>query len=584
MKTYIPGKDAALEESINAFEAKLKAAGFNVEPVSWLNPVPNVWSVHIRDVDAPMNFTNGKGASKKAALASALGEYFERLSCNYFYADFYLGQEIGESEFVHYPNEKWFPLTDDDTLPDALLDDAMRAFYDPEEMLNASDLIDLQSGNEERGICALPFARQKDQQTVYVPMNIIGNLYVSNGMSAGNTKTEARSQGLSEVFERAIKNRIIAERISMPEIPDEVIARYPSIKASIDALVEEGFPIVVYDASMGGQYPVVCVTLFNPNNGTCFTSWGAHPRFQVALERTVTELLQGRSLKDLDVFEAPSFHDEDVADHHNLETHFIDSSGTVSWDMFKDTPDYAFTEWNFDGTSEEEVEWLLGKLHAEDADAYIADYDHLGVNCCRIIVPGWSEIYPPEEVQLCNNNRGTDLRDAMGMLLATDYADEEIESLFDVLEMSDFDDSYMVCELMGVAPDAGSAWKSLTIGELKCLLALAMGDLESAQEFAAWSLEYNATIYSKDRLNFMRCLIASLELAQDENRDPAEYRRAFGFNYGDAITEAVWNSISGDIRFYGLDAPEGDLTAFGAHTKLLGSYHKLQAAKAKAAN
>ncbi|UNB81051.1 YcaO-like family protein [Klebsiella pneumoniae] len=37
--------------------------------------------------------------------------------------------------------------------------------------------------------------------------------------------------------------------------------------------------------------------LFNPANGTCFASFGAHPDFGVALERTVTELLQGRSLK-----------------------------------------------------------------------------------------------------------------------------------------------------------------------------------------------------------------------------------------------------------------------------------------------
>ncbi|MBE1276840.1 30S ribosomal protein S12 methylthiotransferase accessory factor YcaO [Enterovibrio baiacu] len=581
MKTYIPGKDAALEESINRFEEKLTAYGFNVEPVSWLNPVPNVWSVHIRDVDAPMNFTNGKGASKKAALASALGEYFERLSCNYFYADFYLGDDVANAPFVHYPNEKWFPLTDDDSLPEGLLDDAMSAFYDPEDTLAASDLIDLQSGNEERGICALPFERQRDQQTVYVPMNVIGNLYVSNGMSAGNTQTEARSQALSEVFERAIKNRIIAERISLPEIPSDVMARYPSVQASIDALIAEGFPVVAYDASLGGKYPVICVALFNPNNGTCFTSWGAHPRFQVALERTVTELLQGRSLKDLDVFEAPSFHDEDVADHHNLETHFIDSSGTVSWDMFKATADIEFADWNFEGTSQEECDWLLGKLHAEDADAYIADYTHLDVNCCRVIVPGWSEIYPSEEIQLCNNNRGTDLRDAMSMLLASEYSDESVEFLFDVLEMADFDDSYMVCELMGIAPDANTAWKSLTIGELKCLLALAMGDLESAQDFAVWSLDYNATIYSQARTVFMRCLIASLELAQDDVRDPAEYRQAFGFIYGEETTDAVWDSISGDIRFFGLTAPEADLTAFGAHQKLLGSYNKLQIAKAK---
>lgn len=52
-------------------------------------------------------------ARVKAALASALGEYFERLSTNYFFADFYLGQEIANGDFVHYPTEKWFPIEDD---------------------------------------------------------------------------------------------------------------------------------------------------------------------------------------------------------------------------------------------------------------------------------------------------------------------------------------------------------------------------------------------------------------------------------------------------------------------------------------
>ena len=158
-------------------------------------------------------------ARQKAALASALGEYFERLSTNYFFADFWLGETIANGPFVHYPNEKWFPLTEDDELPEGILDARLRAFYDPENELTASMLIDLQSGNDDRGICALPFTRQSDEQTVYIPMNIVGNLYVSNGMSAGNTRNEARVQGLSEVFERHIKNRIIAESISLPEDP-----------------------------------------------------------------------------------------------------------------------------------------------------------------------------------------------------------------------------------------------------------------------------------------------------------------------------------------------------------------------------
>lgn len=167
-------------------------------------------------------FTNGKGASAKACLASALGEYFERLSCNYFFADFYLGEEFANAEFVHYPNEKWFAIDDSseplDKMHAELMDKTLWDYYDPDRVLTPQHIVDTNSGSGERGICAVPYVRQRDQKTVYLPVNIIGNLYVSNGMSAGNTQNEARVQGLSEVFERYVKNKIIAEGICLPEV------------------------------------------------------------------------------------------------------------------------------------------------------------------------------------------------------------------------------------------------------------------------------------------------------------------------------------------------------------------------------
>ena len=87
-----------------------------------------------------------------------------------------LGQAIADGDFVHYPDEKWFPIPEDDRLPAELLDTRLHAFYNPEGELNASQLIDLQSSNPARGICALPFIRQSDGQRVYIPMNIIANL------------------------------------------------------------------------------------------------------------------------------------------------------------------------------------------------------------------------------------------------------------------------------------------------------------------------------------------------------------------------------------------------------------------------
>jgi ribosomal protein S12 methylthiotransferase accessory factor len=578
-QTYIPGKDAALEDSIARFQQKLQDLGFNIEEASWLNPVPHVWSVHIRDRDCPLCFTNGKGASKKAALASALGEYFERLSTNYFFADFWLGNKVANGDFVHYPNEKWFPLPEDDSLPAGILDERLTAFYDPEQEVSASDLIDLQSGNSDRGICALPFTRQSDQQTVYIPMNIIGNLYVSNGMSAGNTPNEARVQGLSEVFERYIKNRIIAESISLPLIPRAVLDRYPGVVESINKLEAEGFPIFSYDASLGGKYPVICVVLFNPENGTCFASFGAHPDFGVALERTVTELLQGRSLKDLDVFTPPTFDDEEVAEHANLETHFIDSSGLISWDMFKDDADYPFVDWRFDGSTEEEFATLMAIFKAEDQEVYIADYQHLDVYACRIIVPGMSDIYPAEDLLLANNSMGAYLRETLLSLPETQWEKEDYLSLIERLDEDGHDDFTRVRELLGLATGKDNGWYTLRIGELKAMLALAGGDLDQALIWTEWTMEFNNSIFTPARANYYRCLQTLLLLSQEEGRDPVQYHTAFVRMYGLDAVEAASAAISGEAPFYGLQSIDEELMAFPAHQSLLAAYEKLQQAK-----
>ncbi|WP_455427594.1 30S ribosomal protein S12 methylthiotransferase accessory factor YcaO [Dryocola sp. LX212] len=580
-QTFIPGKDAALEDSIARFQKQLADLGFNIEEASWLNPVPNVWSVHIRDKDSALCFTNGKGATKKAALASALGEYFERLSTNYFFADFWLGKTIANGPFVHYPNEKWFAIPEDEQLPAGILDDRLRAFYDPENELTASMLIDLQSGNEERGICALPFTRQSDQHTVYVPMNIIGNLYVSNGMSAGNTANEARVQGLSEVFERHIKNKIIAESISLPEIPQEVLARYPGVVESIATLEAEGFPIFAYDGSLGGKYPVICVVLFNPANGTCFASFGAHPDFGVALERTVTELLQGRGLKDLDVFTPPTFDDEEVAEHANLETHFIDSSGLISWDMFKQDADYPFVDWSFSGTTEEEFTTLMAIFDAEDQEVYIADYQHLDVYACRIIVPGMSDIYPAEDLLLANNNMGYHLRETILALPGSEWEQQDYLNLISQLDEEGHDDFTRVRELLGLATGKDNGWYTLRIGELKAMLALAGGDTEQALIWTEWTMEFNASIFSAERANYYRCLQTLLLLAMEEEREPLQYLNAFVRMYGAETVEAASAALSGEAAFYGLQAVDDDLQAFPAHQALLAAYEKLQRAKAR---
>lgn len=342
--TYIKGKDLPLEQTISNMAGLLASLGIKIEIASWRNIIANVWSLHIRDAHSPMCFTNGKGATKDSALASALGEYIERLSNNHFYAGSYWGDDIANAEFVHYPNERWFKPGRKDALPKEILDDYCLKIYNPDGELRGSHLIDTNSGNAQRGICSLPFVRNSDGKTVYFPSNLIENLYVSNGMSAGNTLAEAQVQCLSEIFERAVKREILEGEIALPDLPQQVLAQYPSIMAGIQGLEEQGFPVLIKDASLGGQYPVMCVSLMNPRTGGVFASFGAHPKLEVALERSLTELLQGRSLEGLNDLPQPTFASEAVTEPNNFVEHFIDSSGIVSWRFL--VPSQITNLWN----------------------------------------------------------------------------------------------------------------------------------------------------------------------------------------------------------------------------------------------
>ncbi|MBI0006544.1 YcaO-like family protein [Gilliamella sp. W8126] len=583
MKTFIPGKDAALEDSINYFQQQLDKYDLAVKEASWLNPVPNVWSVHIQNTKCPLCFANGKGASKKAALASALGEYFERLSTNYFFSDFYLGDKVANGEFVHYPSEKWFAIPDDNSLPKGLLSQKLLNFYDPDHELTATDLVDLQSSNGERGICALPFVQQSDGKTIYVPVNLIANLYASNGMSAGNTQNEARVQALSEIFERYTKNKIIAEAISLPLIPETVINRYPTVLAAIETLEKEGFPIYCFDASLGGEFPVICVVLFNPQNGTCYASFGAHPNFGVALERTVTELLQGRSLKDLDVFSPPSFDNDDVADLSNLETHFIDSSGLISWDLFNQKSDYEFVDWDFSGTTEQEFANLMAIFDRYQIEVLIMDYQHLGVYACRILAVGMSEIYPPEDLLIANNNMVIHLRD---LILSLPYQKRTNKQLLDIIELFDdegLDDFARVRELLGIATGKDNAWLTLRIGELKAMLALAAQDLPQAKLWIDWTIEMNESIFSSERNHAYRCLQTLVNFIIERGANQFDnYQSAFSKMYGNSCVTEMWLYATAKKQFFGLtDLDHSDvdsdslLNQFTMHKKLLEVYHKL---------
>ncbi|MFZ0156613.1 OsmC domain/YcaO domain-containing protein, partial [Pseudomonas sp.] len=491
--TYVAGKDLPLEQTIANMSAILAGLGMKIEIASWRNIVPNVWSLHIRDAHSPMCFTNGKGATKEAALASALGEFIERLNCNFFYNDQFWGEELANAAFVHYPNERWFQPGRKDALPAEILDEYCLQIYNPDGELRGSHLYDTNSGNEERGICSLPYVRQSDGEVVYFPSNLIENLYLSNGMSAGNTLAEAQVQCLSEIFERAVKREILEGELALPDVPQEVLAKYPGILAGIQGLEAQGFPVLVKDASLGGEFPVMCVTLMNPRTGGVFASFGAHPSFEVALERSLTELLQGRSFEGLNDLPPPTFESHALTEPNNFVEHFIDSSGVVSWRFFSAKADFEFVEWDFSGQGEnsnaEEAATLFGILQDMGKEVYMAVYEHLGATACRILVPDYSEIYPVDDLIWDNTNKALFFRADILNLHRLD--DTELQALVARLEESELDDYTDIKTLIGIEFDDNTAWGQLTILELKLLIYVALQQFDPAKELVETFLQFN---------------------------------------------------------------------------------------------
>ncbi|BFT63014.1 OsmC domain/YcaO domain-containing protein [Pseudomonas moorei] len=578
--TYIAGKDLPLEQTIANMSGILAELGMKIEIASWRNIVPNVWSLHIRDAHSPMCFTNGKGATKESALASALGEFIERLNCNFFYNDQFWGEDIANAAFVHYPDERWFKPGPKDALPPEILDEYCLEIYNPDGELLGSHLYDTNSGNTQRGICSLPFVRQSDGEVVYFPSNLIENLFLSNGMSAGNTLAEAQVQCLSEIFERAVKREILEGELALPDVPHEVLAKYPGILAGIQGLEAQGFPVLVKDASLGGEFPVMCVTLMNPRTGGVFASFGAHPSLEVALERSLTELLQGRSFEGLNDLPQPTFEGHAVTEPNNFVEHFIDSSGVVSWRFFSAKADFEFVEWDFSGQGEnsnaEEAATLFGILEDMGKEVYMAVYEHIGATACRILVPDYSEIYPVDDLIWDNTNKALLFR--ADILNLHNLSKVGLRTLAKRLEDSELDDYTDITTLIGVEFDDNTAWGQLTILELKLLIYLALKKFDQAKDLVEAFLQYNDN--TVERGLFYQALNVVLEVELDDDLELGDYEVNFRRMFGNERMDAAIGSVDGSVRFYGLKPTSMKLEGLDRHLKLIDSYKKLHMARA----
>jgi ribosomal protein S12 methylthiotransferase accessory factor len=321
----------------------------------------------------------------------------------------------------------------------------------------------------------------------------------------------------------------------------------------------------------------------NPRTGGVFASFGAHPSLEVALERSLTELLQGRSLEGLNDLPPPTFASEAVTEPNNFVEHFIDSSGIVSWRFFSAKSDYEFVEWDFSSKGEnanaEEATTLFGILKAMGKEAYVAVYDQLGATACRILVPGYSEVYPIEDLIWDNTNKALLFRSDILSLHSLD--DAKLGALLERLENNELDEYGDIATLIGIEFDENTVWGQLTVLELKLLIHLVLKQHEEAHELVGTFLQYNDN--TVERGLFYQALNVVLEVLLDDDLEIDDYAVNFRRMFGDTRMDAVMGSVDGSIRFFGLTPTSIKLEGLDRHHRMIDSYRKLHAARARMA-
>ena len=294
----------------------------------------------------------GKGFSENEAINSALGEMYERILLkNYF-------EEHAIENLYHDQEIKEFNI---------------KKFYDIE--VEKEDLIDFNSNSLE--VLSIPFS------DTYFPINLIQNLFASNGMAFHKNFKEAYYNAKCEIVERYVKFKVLKEKIPLQKIEHKYNDKN----------------IQIYRATLN-QYPVMAASFIE--NEKIILSFGCDLDEERAIDKAYLELLQ-TEFKEYGQF--------GEVDEFELEKHFINLSGNVPKEIVSTNAKYK---------------WVNKFPILEE---YIRKVEYKGYTALHLIAPNFSEVYPIDDLIYNNKNYGKFIRLQILQKKEIDYTPYELGNL-----------------------------------------------------------------------------------------------------------------------------------------------------------
>ena len=292
---YIKYKDDLPEKTVRRIKGLLAGLNihtneqyYNYEDMSYSCRI----SINSSNLGSLNIGTNGKGMDASYSLASGYGELMERLQ-----------NKMLLFEAIKYSSRNYIN-SKDKKLPFRLFPDEKDQLYQPNTFIDLINCyfpnykIDRVKNRINGNIHCLtvPFVDVFNKEQIQLPIEIV-RANSSTGMCSGNTPSEAIVQGINEIFERYVLQRMYVDKITPPSFPKEYF-KGSEIYRRLEKLKEDGFLYDIKDCSLGKGFPVVGLLLTNTKNGTWTFRLGSDLSSLIALERCLTEIFQGRKVNE----------------------------------------------------------------------------------------------------------------------------------------------------------------------------------------------------------------------------------------------------------------------------------------------
>lgn len=359
--------------------------------------ITGVYSANIIDSVGDWS-TCGKGTNDEYCLASGLGEAIEHF-CNYNAFDYSLINEENKTVlgFKRYFDEERHNIESIKYQNPDVFDDMISTFIAPlNNKIDERDVIRCwEEFFESKQTLFVPYFDVRNKEVKLLPEQILDILCGSNGGGAGNTNEEAIGHALDELVERFVKYKIYHDKLTPPNINQEYIK---FISNDLYRLIENikikcDCDIFVKDASLGKGFSALCVLMIDKNTHSYLVNFGAHPKFEIALERCITEMFQayekGNKIQRKNMQIWDPFIDDISCSINNWTSLLRDDVGVVPNEFFYTKPSWEFKPWQEFNEYNNKIglHYQMNKFLDNGYNVYIRNNSFLGFPVFSVYIP-----------------------------------------------------------------------------------------------------------------------------------------------------------------------------------------------------